>query len=412
MSIKVALFSHSPYLQGGEKSLLETALVFKDDLEVDMIPILPRMPVKEGLEFAQLKKLYTIEGPESSPVRNWYIYKSPKREEQFDEYCQYIKEDLNEYIKILTENKFDLLVVNTLTNFIPYLAANIVGIPVISWIRGYLDPKEIAEIDPEYQMFIDSSILKISDHTIYCSDQAKEKYLSLMPDYNYKDSVILNYTSNPNNFREYETTNNLFVCLNRLEVAKGVECIVDAANLVNLKGYNFNIEIYGEGLEKENLINKMNSYNLQEKINILSRNIDVDSIYNKCCAVLQPSHYESFGRTLIEALAHKRPIIAANTADPVGIIQDGINGFHINKDDYVALAKYMIQILEDKEYAKNMGEAGYKIFTEKYDGRDAKEKLKVVIKECIKNYKKEIEEKQDVFDKFNKMHNNLLDEFY
>ena len=74
--------------------------------------------------------------------------------------------------------------------------------------------------------------------------------------------------------------------------------------------------------------------------------------------VVCPSYYESFSLVTLEAMACGRPVIAARTGGLPYLIEDGVNGFLVERqepDIYVAKLRLL---LEDEDLRLALGKAG------------------------------------------------------
>ena len=63
---------------------------------------------------------------------------------------------------------------------------------------------------------------------------------------------------------------------------------------------------------------------------------------------------------LIEAMAASKPVIATNTAGPLGIVAPGATGLLVEHGDARQLADAMLELLGDPDRARTMGQAGRK----------------------------------------------------
>jgi glycosyltransferase involved in cell wall biosynthesis len=72
----------------------------------------------------------------------------------------------------------------------------------------------------------------------------------------------------------------------------------------------------------------------------------------------QPSTRETFGRTLIEAMATRKPVIASRVGGMPEVVADQESGLLVPKEDPQSLAAAIITLLEDPRRARQMGEAG------------------------------------------------------
>jgi glycosyltransferase involved in cell wall biosynthesis len=74
--------------------------------------------------------------------------------------------------------------------------------------------------------------------------------------------------------------------------------------------------------------------------------------------LVQPSTRETFGRTLIEAMATRRPVVASSVGGMPEVVVDHETGLLVPKDDAQSLAAAIITLLEDPLGARRMGDAG------------------------------------------------------
>ena len=74
--------------------------------------------------------------------------------------------------------------------------------------------------------------------------------------------------------------------------------------------------------------------------------------------LVQPSRRETFGRTLIEAMATRKPVIASRVGGMPEVVTDQESGLLVPEDDPQKLAAAMIALLQDPARARQMGEVG------------------------------------------------------
>jgi glycosyltransferase involved in cell wall biosynthesis len=89
---------------------------------------------------------------------------------------------------------------------------------------------------------------------------------------------------------------------------------------------------------------------------------DMHQVYAQADIICMPSLYgEGVPRTLIEAAAHGRPVIAADNRGCRDIVRDGVNGCLVPQDDAEALAQAIQQLAADQSLRLRMGAAGREI---------------------------------------------------
>lgn len=85
---------------------------------------------------------------------------------------------------------------------------------------------------------------------------------------------------------------------------------------------------------------------------------DIRKLYGVVDLIVQSSAVEPFGRTLIEAMAMRVPVIATDVGGPKEIIENGVSGLLIPPNDPQALAKAIERVIEDKSLAVKLAENG------------------------------------------------------
>ena len=73
---------------------------------------------------------------------------------------------------------------------------------------------------------------------------------------------------------------------------------------------------------------------------------------------IQPSHFESLGISILEAMSYGLPVIATKTGGIPELVEDRINGFLINVGDMKMLYEYLMCFYKDRKLCQAMGEKG------------------------------------------------------
>lgn len=122
----------------------------------------------------------------------------------------------------------------------------------------------------------------------------------------------------------------------------------------------YNLKIAGVG-ENDKLIGMINKYNLNHCIDYLGwiDGKEKDDFFNKIDLLVQPSDFESFGLSILEAMAYGIPSIATRVGGIPELIDDGKNGFLIERNDWEELYNKLISIYNDTSIIKKMRKACY-----------------------------------------------------
>lgn len=144
--------------------------------------------------------------------------------------------------------------------------------------------------------------------------------------------------------KKYGTPSNVPIILlpSRMTSWKGHLILVEA--LSKLKHRDFYCLMVGDLSKHPNFTNRVKelitSLKLQNKIQIFGNDADIICLYEISDIIVSTSiEPEAFGRTIIEAQAMKKLVIATNIGGAVETITDNVNGFHVNPNDADDLAK-------------------------------------------------------------------------
>jgi glycosyltransferase involved in cell wall biosynthesis len=114
--------------------------------------------------------------------------------------------------------------------------------------------------------------------------------------------------------------------------------MIEALSLIDCR--KVHLTIIGSGNLKQLYLDRINEFGLQERVTIIDP-IKQDELvlwYNATDLFLFPSQKESFGISLVEAMACGCPAIAAKAYGPLEIVEDGENGFLVdilNRNDEI-----------------------------------------------------------------------------
>lgn len=99
-------------------------------------------------------------------------------------------------------------------------------------------------------------------------------------------------------------------------------------------------------------------------------------LYRAAAVFVMPSWFESFGISVIEAMAFGLPVVASNAGALPEIVEDGVTGLLVPPGDANALAGGILRLLRDPALRRRMGQAGRERVRERYGAeRVARETL-------------------------------------
>ena len=155
---------------------------------------------------------------------------------------------------------------------------------------------------------------------------------------------------------DVEDNRKRIVVMARIDKLKGIMNLIDAMANVSKRYPEAICEIYGPVSDKQYLKacqRKIKSLNLEDKVLFMGPTDKPELAYNRAYVVVQPSLSEGFPFTVIEAMACGKPVVATD----VGGVSEAIDGFGVivPPRSSAALAEGIMKVLENEEYAEEMG---------------------------------------------------------
>jgi len=151
--------------------------------------------------------------------------------------------------------------------------------------------------------------------------------------------------------------------LGRLVNGKGLEDLFEAVKILKNQSLElgvWNLVIYGTGPLEEKLKKMAKDLNIVEKIEwrgFVSYG-KVPQALSKIDIFVYPSWHEGFGRSIMEALAMEKAVIATKVGGIPDLIKDGDTGFLVEPHNSEALALKIKELLNNKELREKLGKAG------------------------------------------------------
>ena len=126
--------------------------------------------------------------------------------------------------------------------------------------------------------------------------------------------------------------------------------------------------IAGSGPEERSLRRQAAELGLQDRVAFLGWQENVAPLFAAADIYVCPSRIEPLGNVVIEAWAHRVPVVAAAAKGPEALIEHGESGLLVPVDDADALAEATRRILDDQDLADRFiggGQSAYESeFTE------------------------------------------------
>jgi glycosyltransferase involved in cell wall biosynthesis len=267
--------------------------------------------------------------------------------------------------KIIRERNVRILHSNTpRAAFIGGLAARMAGIPSVVHVRDiYLSPFS-HPLKAWLLNVLSDVIVAVSSATresIVASSRVPKDKVRVV--YNGVDVESLVHRSYMDMRKQFSVQKDapLIGCFGLLDPAKGQEVLIEAAALIKETLPSLRALIVGDTLlEKQRnyqkkLVNLATEMGLSETIIFTGFRNDVFDIMKALDVLVHPAIYpEPFPRTLLEASALERAIVATRTGGIPELLDDGVSSLLVPPSDPAALARAVLLLLKDRDKARTL----------------------------------------------------------
>lgn len=179
------------------------------------------------------------------------------------------------------------------------------------------------------------------DYIVNVSEACKKMFDELAPSLIKKSRYVYNTFAISEIKRKAELENpvldeNKFqiVTVSRIENnQKRIDRVIEASKILLEKGFNsFQWSVIGNGPDYEMIENKISDTGMQDHITLLGYRANPYPYIKKADILVQTSEFESFGMVLKEAFICGTPVITTNFMAAREVVDDGRNGFIVEKD--------------------------------------------------------------------------------
>ena len=139
---------------------------------------------------------------------------------------------------------------------------------------------------------------------------------------------------------------------------KGHKYFVKAAAEIRKEKYRVKFLIVGDGFLRTKLQDFVVKKNMEKDVIFTGFKRNLEELYSSIDILVNPSLYESFGNTCLEAMAYGKPVIATNTGGVPEVIEDGVTGILVPPRNFKKMAEAVIYLLKNPNITQKMGKAG------------------------------------------------------
>jgi len=244
------------------------------------------------------------------------------------------------------------------------VAARLTGIPIICHTRNLLSER------PFRRMFLRYADVLIANSCAVAASYAR--YIGKS-----QKGVVIHNGVDLDEFSPSRTRNGVFRGklglpddafvighIGRICPEKGQHILIDAMAKVAKTHSEAHALIVGETVVDNSaaflmsLKQRVLELGLAERVSFIGFVDNIIDLYADLDLVVLPSLCEGFGRSLIEAMAIGKPVVATRAGGGVEIVEHGVTGFLIQPNDHIQLAEAILKVTENRDAANEFGMNG------------------------------------------------------
>jgi len=174
-----------------------------------------------------------------------------------------------------------------------------------------------------------------------------------------------------------------------LSTSKGISYLIESLHLIT-KCNRLKVLIIGNGVLRENIIKKINDYEIEEFVDMKKRipNQYMPSWYNKIKLLVLPSLCEGLPNVVIEAMACGTPVLATPVGGVPDLIRDGSTGFLISSLQPDFLAKKIVKLLSNERVLEKIGQNARELIIREFTLAKTQERWEKIFKRIFKDMEK------------------------
>ena len=147
---------------------------------------------------------------------------------------------------------------------------------------------------------------------------------------------------------------------------KRVDLFIKAASKVQQKTQNISFVIVGDGNQRSVFERLSKKLNIRDRVFFAGLQENVYPYLSAFDIGVISSDSEGFSNSILEYLASGIPVIATDVGGNRELIESGITGLLVPRGDHEALAKSILELLNDEDQRANLAQKAKRVVIEKY----------------------------------------------
>ncbi|HAZ09626.1 MAG TPA: hypothetical protein DCY56_00760 [Candidatus Omnitrophica bacterium] len=299
------------------------------------------------------------------------------------------------FLSLLKKSRVDLLYINhgVLDLFWGFICGKMLKVPsIVSVVHTMVNPCPWVRFKSR---LINKLIMHRLDKIVVVS---KARMDSLIKEYNLMPEklILIRNSVDMNRFTDFKEYKNglrqeigisedekVIGMVGRLVYEKAYDIFLTSAHKISKLIPNSKFLIIGDGRERPALEALTLRLGIKKQVIFLGERQDIPQLISLFDVAVLSSRIESFPVALLEYMAASRPIIATNVGGNTEIILNGETGCIVPPEDAEAIAKAVIELLNNRKKAEEMGKAAKKIVEDRFSLKDMIDKMEKFFLDCV-----------------------------
>ena len=282
---------------------------------------------------------------------------------------------MRELAEYLSAHDADILITHGYkSNLLGRIAARRVGIPIIAVSRGWTGENMKVRV---YER-LDRFALRYMNAVVAVSEGQAEKVrqAGVAPKklWAIRNAARLHAFRSPAfEFRERLRqlagaggNEKIVLAAGRLSPEKGFAVLVDAAAVVIKSGEKCRFVLFGEGVERRALEQRIHEAGLDGQFTLAGFRDDLDHWLPWADVVVLPSFTEGLPNVALEASAAGIPVVATAVGGTPEVVRDARTGFLVPSGNASSMAARILELCRDDDMRRRLGAAGKQLMQEQF----------------------------------------------
>lgn len=207
--------------------------------------------------------------------------------------------------------------------------------------------------DPRHFSFFYKILIRLTwpliDHMVVQTQYIKEYY----PKYvQRKMSIIVNPVNDDVwsiKIASERERKDIIISVGRLYPQKNQKMLIDAFFEIHKKFPTYKLHIYGEGILRNVLEDKIKEKHLEDSVLLMGRSHEILEKMNESKLLCMTSIYEGMSNVMMEAICIGLPVITTKVSGTDELLEDAKNGYVVEQNDVENFIKKTTKVISDKE---------------------------------------------------------------